>query len=135
MKGANVLAIAVIAVVVLALVAKAQEPPVKPVPPPPRLPRPVPPPRPEPPPRPVLLPAPTPITPWLWHCEKWRGTGFHRMNPATGQIVLGLSRRQRDALARVGWVFPSSRQLREAEVRQRPRGVPRIDERYLPPDW
>ena len=143
MKQAEVLAIAVIAVIVLALVAKGKEQPIQPV----LLPEPEPPPeepiikRPAPQPRPVLSPEPVlppelaSIPPWQWHCEAFRGTGLVLMNPETGQIVRGLSRRQRESLRRVGWVFPSSRLQREAEVRQRPPGIPRILERSLPPDW
>ena len=76
MKGAEVLAIAIIAVIVLALAAKAKEPPVKPVPPP----KPILPPEPVPP-----IPEPRPIATWRWHDEP--AVGQVILNPRTGQIV------------------------------------------------
>ena len=138
MKGAGALAAVIIVIVALALIAKAKELPVPPAPPPepvlPPEPPPPPPPEPEPPPPAPPLPpppAPIPIATWRWHDEPRAGQAI--LNPRTGQIVIGLPTHKVAALFRANWTSPTHRQLREAEVRYRAPGIPRIkDEVPMP---
>lgn len=118
MKGTTAVVTAVVVLAALVAIAKAKEPPAKPVPPgqepvgimPLK-------------PKPGLEPKPQPVTIWRWHDDPV--TGAHILNPRTGQIVTGLPRHELLALFRENWISPTYYQVAQAERRYRAPGTPR----------